>query len=171
MAFEDGDAARPVILGRSYNGKHPPPFALPANKTITALATVSSPGGGRRNSIHMDDAAGRQHMAWAAGFGKTTTVANNMLTQTVGFEALAVDGSQAWTIGANETVSVGNAMLWKLGSQSATIAFAVNPDQGRGRDHGRSESVAVGGALLEQVGDPAERAPTSRGGGGARRGE
>ncbi len=156
VAFEDGDPARPVILGRTYNAKHPPPFALPANKTITALATVSSPGGGRRNSIHMDDAAGRQHMVWAAGFGKTTTVANNMLTQTIGFEALSVDGSQAWTIGANETVSVANAMLWKLGSQSATVAGSQSIlIKATGGTTVGSESVAIGGALLEQVGNPA----------------
>jgi type VI secretion system secreted protein VgrG len=156
VAFEDGDPDRPVLLGRTYNGKHPPPFALPANKTITALATVSSPGGGRRNSIHMDDAAGRQHMVWAAGFGKTTTVANNMLTQTVGFEALAVNGSQAWTIGGSEAVSVGNAMAVKVGSQSGTVGGSQSIlIKAAGGTKVGSESVAVGGALLEQVGNPA----------------
>lgn len=156
VAFEGGDPNRPVIVGRTYNAKHPPPFALPANKTITALATVSSPGGGRRNSIHMDDAAGRQHMAWAAGFGKTTTVAANMLTQTVGFEALAVNGSQTWSVGGNESVSVGNAMLVKVGSQTGTVGGSQSIlIKAAGGAKVGSESVAVGGALLEQVGNPA----------------
>ena len=88
VAFEDGDPDRPLVVGRAYNATHPPPFALPANKTVTSLATASSPGGNCQNSVHFDDAAGRQHMAWGAGSGKTTTVANNMVTQTVGNEVL-----------------------------------------------------------------------------------
>src|SRR5262249_37080266 len=46
VAFEDGDPDRPYVLGRVYNGKTPPPFPLPANKTVTALQSFSSPGGG-----------------------------------------------------------------------------------------------------------------------------
>lgn len=156
VAFEDGDPDRPVVVGRAYNAKHPPPFALPANKTMTALATVSSPGGKRQNAVHMDDAAGRQHMVWSAGHGKTTTVANNMLTQTVGFEALSVTGSQSWSIGGSESVSVSNAMMVDVGSQSGTVGGSQSIlIKANGSTSTGSESVVVGGALLEQVGNPA----------------
>jgi len=36
VAFEDGDPDRPVIVGRVYNAKVPPPFALPAKPSMTA---------------------------------------------------------------------------------------------------------------------------------------
>jgi type VI secretion system secreted protein VgrG len=156
VAFEDGDPDRPIVLGRTYNGKRPPPFALPANKTITALGTVSSPGGAKQNSVHIDDAAGRQHMAWSAGFGKTTTVANNMVTQTVGFEAHSVKGNQTWSIGGNQTVSVQNALMVSVGSQTASVGGKQSLlIKATGSTSVGSEAVLVGGALIEQVGNPA----------------
>ena len=155
VAFEDGDPDRPYVLGRAYNAQHPPPYPLPANKTMTALATTSSPGGGRRNDVTFDDAAGRQHMVWNAGFGKTTTVGNNMLTQTVGFESTAVTGNQSWSIGGKEVVSVGSTMVVKAASQSASVGGSQTVTiKAAGKTSTGSESVAIGGALLEQVGNP-----------------
>ncbi|UQA63181.1 type VI secretion system Vgr family protein [Polyangium aurulentum] len=155
VAFEDGDPDRPVILGRMPNAEYPPPVALPANKTMTVLSTPSSPGGGRRNEVSFDDAAGRQHMTWNAAFAKTTTVGNHMLTQTVGFESLDVKGNQSWTVGGKETVSVGSTMVLKAASQTATVGGSQTITiKATGKTGTGSESVLVGGALLEQVGNP-----------------
>ncbi|AKT40737.1 type VI secretion system Vgr family protein [Chondromyces crocatus] len=155
VGFEDGDPDRPFVLGRAYNAKQPPPFPLPANKTITALSTQSSPGGGRRNAVHFDDAAGRQHMVWDAGFAKKTTVGNDMKTQTVGFEVATVKGSQTRTVGSDETVSVKDALSLEVGSQSATVGGSQSISVGAsGLTTVGSESVLIGGALVEQVGNP-----------------
>jgi type VI secretion system secreted protein VgrG len=54
VLFEDGDPDRPYIIGRSYNAKMPPPYSLPANKTMTVLATDSSPGAKGRNLMGAD---------------------------------------------------------------------------------------------------------------------
>jgi len=158
-AFEDGNPDRPYVLGRTYNGKWLPPFGLPANKTMTALSTVSSPGGGAQSSMHIDDAAGRQHMSWVAGLHKTLCVAVDMLTQTVGFEQKTVDGSQSFTIGGNENQSIHDALIQEVGSQTASVgALQKVLVEGSATTKVSSETVGVGGALLEQVGNPVDGA-------------
>jgi type VI secretion system secreted protein VgrG len=156
VGFEDGDPDRPYVLGRSFNGRQLPPFGLPANKTMTALGTISSPGGGRANMVHLDDAAGRQHMVWSAGFGKSTQVGADMLTQTVGFETTQVGGSQRWEIGGDETISVEDAWTVGVGSQVAHVSGNQTITMlATGSTVVGSETVSVGGALIEQVGSPA----------------
>lgn len=154
-AFEDGDPDRPYIIGRTYNGKQVPPYTLPANKTATVIGTASSPGGGAQNQIRFDDAAGRQNISFAAGFGKSTSVAADMVTQTVKNEALTVKASQSRTVGATEDVAVTEGYINSAASQSATVGGTQkiyvkgNMNVGVG-----SETVLVGGACLEKVGNP-----------------
>ncbi|WP_437553194.1 type VI secretion system tip protein TssI/VgrG [Sorangium sp. So ce367] len=155
VGFEDGDPDRPYVLGRSFNGRQLPAFGLPANKTMTAFGTVSSPGGGKANMITLEDAAGRQHMVWNAGFGKTTTVGADMQNQTVGFENIHIKGAQSWQIGGNETLSLENA--WTVGVDSQTASVGGNQDitiNATGMTKVGSESVSIGANLIEQVGDP-----------------
>lgn len=159
VAFEDSDPDRPFVIGRAFNAKTPPPFALPANKTVSSLATFSSPGGGDKNSIHFDDAAGRQHMSIHASFGKSNTVANNMVTQTTKVETQSIKVDQTRTVGASEDVSVKQAYINHAASQSATVGGSQNIYvKGNFSVAVDSESVLIGGALLEKVGNPVQGA-------------
>lgn len=159
VAFEEGDPDRPLILGRTYNAKTPPPHSLPANKTMTSLATSSSPGGKKQNAITFDDGAGRQHFAMSAGHDKSLTVGGNMVAQTAKNEDHGVKGSQSRTVGADEHVSVAQAYLVSVGVQSASVGglqkVYVKGDLSVSVG---SEGVAIGGALLEKVGNPASGA-------------
>jgi type VI secretion system secreted protein VgrG len=155
VAFEDGDPDRPYVLGRIYNAKTPPPFPLPANKTVTALRTFASPGGARMNSIHFDDAAGRQHVLFDAGFDKSTTIANNMFTQTAKVEGHAIKGNQSRTVSGSEKVSVKQAHISEVKSQTASVGASQHIFvKGHYSSGVGSESVSIGAALLEKVGNP-----------------
>ena len=155
VAFEDGDPNRPYVVGKTYNGKQLPPFPLPANKTVTALQTRSSPGAGGQHSIHFDDAAGRQHVRIDATFAKTTTVANNMHTQTAKVEVRTVGANLTCEVGAEEDVSVTQAMIIEVASQHASVGGVQSiHTKGDQTTKTGSELVAVGGALLEKVGNP-----------------
>lgn len=45
MGFVDGDPDKPVIVGTLYNADGPPPWPLPANKTVAGMLSRSSEGG------------------------------------------------------------------------------------------------------------------------------
>ena len=159
VAFEDGDPDRPYVLGRVYNSKSPPPVALPANKTMTMLRTFSSPGGATNNTVSFDDAAGRQNFALFAGFAKSTQVANHMMVQTAKVEKQGIGASQTVTVGANDDLTVKEALIQSVGSQTATVGGSQNIYVKGNLTHGvGSETVVVGAALLEKVGDPVKGA-------------
>lgn len=159
VGFDEGDPERPYVLGRVDNGSHPPPYALPKNKTVTALATLSSPGGARQNVLRFDDAAGRQSFAVEAATGKTITVGGDMFVQTAKNENLVVKGSQSRAVGGSETISVAQGYVDESASQSLSIGGSHHAFvKGRASVDTGSESVVVGGACLEKVGNPVDGA-------------
>ena len=53
--FLEGDPDQPIITGRVYNGINMPPYALPANATMSTLKSNSSKGGAGFNEIRLED--------------------------------------------------------------------------------------------------------------------
>jgi type VI secretion system secreted protein VgrG len=53
--FLEGDPDQPIITGRVYNETNMPPYALPANMTVTTIKSNSSLGGGGSNEIKFED--------------------------------------------------------------------------------------------------------------------
>lgn len=156
VGFEEGDPERPVVLGRCYNALQPPPYALPANKTVSAIRSFSSPGAGAMNSVEFKDAAGAQGLTINAASGKTTTVGGSLKTQTDKAETRVVGAAQLITVSGSENLSVKQAYQVGAGSQIATVGGSQDIGvKGKLNVRVGSETVTIGGALLEQVGSPA----------------
>ncbi len=155
VMFEDGDPDRPYVIGRTYNASQPPPVSLPQNKTMTALTTYSSPGGQAKNSITYDDASGRQHVTFTAAKDKFVTVAHDAHVQTLKVDNHTITGNLTRSVGAEESVTVKQAYLAQMASQSATVGASQHVwVKGNFMNSVKSETIAIGAALLEQVGNP-----------------
>lgn len=64
--FLEGRPDQPIIIGRVYNADHMPPYPLPESRSISAIRTCSTPGGGGGNEIRFDDArSGEQLLLFA----------------------------------------------------------------------------------------------------------
>ncbi|MFO0616576.1 MAG: type VI secretion system tip protein TssI/VgrG [Polyangiaceae bacterium] len=112
--FLEGDPDLPIIVGRVYNGVLAPPYALPANKTISTMRTSSSPGGDGFNELRFEDKAGSEHVFLHAQKDWNIEVLNDK-TQVVGHDetrevknnrTLKVGVDQVEEIGQNETLLV-----------------------------------------------------------------
>lgn len=62
VEFLEGDPDQPIITGRVYNGMAMPPYELPAQKTKSALKSLSSKGGGGFNEFRFEDKKGDEQI-------------------------------------------------------------------------------------------------------------
>ncbi|MBK7982698.1 MAG: type VI secretion system tip protein VgrG [Candidatus Competibacteraceae bacterium] len=62
VEFLEGDPDQPIITGRVYNGINMPPYALPDNKTLSTLKSLSSKGGGGFNEFRFEDKKGEEQI-------------------------------------------------------------------------------------------------------------
>lgn len=142
VTFVDGDPDRPIVTGCLYNGSHPPPWALPGEKTKSGIKSESSPGGGGSNELRFDDAAGAEEiylhaqkdMNEAIGNDHSLTVGNNQTlavavdqTQTIGGNQVeSIDGTQTLTVKASQTVTVQADQTHSVqGSATHTVTGAL----------------------------------------------
>ena len=60
--FIHGDPDNPIVIGSVYNGSAMPPYALPANATMSGVKSRSSKGGGGFNEIRLEDKKGEEQI-------------------------------------------------------------------------------------------------------------
>ncbi len=171
VEFLDGDPDRPLVTGCVYNGRNPPPYTLPDEKTKSTIKTNSSPSNGGYNELRFEDQAGAEEVYLQAerdwntlvklnktltvGGNEIDTVAMNRAVQVALNDALTVGMNRAETVGMNkaETVGMNRAVTVALNNavtvgmnQTETVAIAA------ARTIGAAYQVSVGAAMNESIG-------------------
>jgi len=159
VAFLEGDPDRPVVLGRVYNGKFPPPMSLPGGKASGCLKSMSSPGSTGHNQISMGDSGGSQGHGVQAqkdlniviGHDCTETVAVDDKHDVSVSMVRSIGANETISVGANQTVSVGKNLSSKIGA-GQTISVGANDQSNATGNYlekiGGSRSYTVGSVYL-----------------------
>ena len=133
VAFMDGSANRPIIIGRVYNGQNKPPWDLPANKTQSGILTRSSKGAtaANANAFRFEDMKGAEEVWLHAekdqrievehdeshwvGNDRTKNIDHDETTHVKHDRTETVDNNETITIGVNRTERVGANETLKVG--------------------------------------------------------
>jgi type VI secretion system secreted protein VgrG len=135
--FLEDDPDRPICLGRLFNPLFPPPYDLPAHKTVTAHRSQSSPGGAGTNELRFDDAPGAQQLQLNAHHDLQITTAEKKKVRVGKEHTRGVVASNKEKVGAGEEISV-------TGTQTASVGGNQEISAG-------TRSIEVGGDCAEEV--------------------
>ncbi|MBX7084218.1 MAG: type VI secretion system tip protein VgrG [Nannocystaceae bacterium] len=105
VEFLAGNPDRPLVSGSVYNGTNAYPYAMPGEKTKSAIKT-DSVGGDGSNEIRFEDAAGSEELYLHAQKDMNTSVGNNQSTTVGADRTLTVSGNLKDSITKNKTIEV-----------------------------------------------------------------
>ena len=109
VSFLEGNPDRPLLTGSIYNGDNAPPYAVPAQATVSGIRSRSSKGGGASNfnELRFDDKSGSEYV-WLQAEKDFHRLVKHDATDEV------VRNHQV-EIGKNHTAAVGEAYDLKIG--------------------------------------------------------
>ena len=144
---EEGSVDMPLALSRIFDGEHPPPYALPGNKTVTAYRTGTIPSDGTFNEVRFESKEGVEEMFINA------TKDMKVLVQDTKTETVRANASRE--VGVDHSLDVGNNSAESVVlDQTITIAGNETEDVGEGRQKSiaGSETAKVGGGRNIETG-------------------
>ena len=157
VVFEGGDPDKPMILGALYNGTHPPPFALPGDKTKSGIRTQTSPGGSGFNELSFEDAAGREQIYLHAQANLNEVVGKNHTVLVRSDEFLRVLGSRQDHVEKSREERVKGDSLSEVGGHRTEIIAGNREERVSGmavaRVEGREKRLVQKEADLDYQGD------------------
>jgi type VI secretion system secreted protein VgrG len=124
--FLEGDVNQPIVVGSVYNADMMPPWALPANKTVSGVKSRSSPQGGSDNfnMLSFEDKKGSELVSVQAEKDLKTLVKNDESREVDNDRTTVIKHDETQTVTNNETITVeqGNQTIeLKQGNQSTTL--------------------------------------------------
>ena len=147
VEFEEGDPDRPLVTGSVYNGNHPPPVSLPAEKTKSTIRSASSPGSHGSNELCFEDAAGSEEVYFHAQKDLGIVVENDKNQHVGRNETLRVDNDRSRSVGGNQSLLVEKDDTSNIG-QNQSLEVGQNRTTTIGGDHTEnisgSQSVSIG---------------------------
>ena len=163
VEFLEGDPDRPLVTGRVYNGTSVPPYALPANKTITTMKSTSSPGGGGANEIAFEDKKGSEKFFLQAekdhhlnvkndayesvGHDEHITIARDSITAVGRDVHELIERDELVDVGRDQSVNIGGKQMEHVaGTRTMKVAGDVH------ETFGANISTDVGGSYLLKAG-------------------
>lgn len=106
VQFLEGNPDRPLVTGCVYNGDNVPPYELPAQKTVSAIKSSSSPGGSGSNELRFEDAAGSEELFVHAQKDMNSVVENDRTATVKANDTTTVEGTQTNTVKDTRTTTV-----------------------------------------------------------------
>jgi type VI secretion system secreted protein VgrG len=169
VEFLEGNPDRPLVTGRVYNGTNMPPYALPAQQTVSGIKSQSSKGGGlsNANELRFDDKKGSEYV-WFQAEKDFHRLVKHVAFDSVGNDLWVDIGKNAsHTVGENVAVAIGKAATISVGTDThASVGGDLNTDVGGALSlnvednvaaYGRSAvTLTVGGELDVDVGRTAK---------------
>ncbi len=154
---EEGSVDLPMVLSRTFDGEHPPPYPLPENKTRVAYRTATTPGGGTFNEIRYEDKKGNEEV-----FVNATKDMDVLINNVKGE---AIHGYHLHTVGRDHTLNVGASYDVHV-DVDQTVDIAGNQSEKVATERQKlvtgNESVKIGGSRNLKTGTNAENAAETR---------
>lgn len=170
--FINGDADRPIVLGRLYNSAMNPPWGFPAAAKQSGIKSKSFNSPLENfNELMFDDTAGSELVNFQAqknltsliknnetrdvNQDRTTTIGNNETITVIGDrnetvqknETISIVQNRNETVGQNESVDIGQNQSLNVGeNQSVSVVQnqSIDVGQNRSRSVGQNEMVSIG---------------------------
>lgn len=158
VAFMDGDADRPVVVGAFYNGQMAPPFALPGDQNKSGLRTRSVPDGGTSNysELSFDDTMGAEKVLLHAERDMTREVEHDDTIQIGNKQTITVTAGRQATVqagGDQLTVQAGDLTInVESGSVSVEAQISITLKVGENSVTIDQSGITVAGTMIKLQG-------------------
>ncbi|MBX7079337.1 MAG: type VI secretion system tip protein VgrG [Nannocystaceae bacterium] len=118
LEFLDGNPDRPVVTGCLYNGRNPPPYPLPDERTRSTLRTWSTPHNGGYNELRFEDSAEREELYIRAQRDMNELVQRNHGTEVKVDQTHIVGHDRTRIVGADEMITIKGTRTVVIGGKS-----------------------------------------------------
>jgi type VI secretion system secreted protein VgrG len=151
VAYLEGDPDQPIIVGRVHNAFVTSPLSLPAEKTVSAWRSRSSPGGNGYNEIRMDDQAGAERFDVHAQRDFQLVVERHLAQNVVGNARQAVAGDCSMSADKDTTICTkgtlslhGDSYVELTSNSELAIRAPTHIDLAKSRSIGADDIRIVG---------------------------